>query len=101
METAFAGISGAVIGSFLNVVVYRLPLGQSLVKPRSRCPRCEEQVSPRDNIPLVSWLLRVDDTPDRYAITFHSTSKHSWQRRSLTAMAACAPDVVTIENEPA
>jgi leader peptidase (prepilin peptidase)/N-methyltransferase len=57
METAFAGISGAVIGSFLNVVVYRLPLGQSLVKPRSRCPRCEEQVSPRDNIPLVSWLL--------------------------------------------
>ncbi|MGZ4202777.1 MAG: prepilin peptidase [Thermoleophilaceae bacterium] len=57
METAFAGISGAVIGSFLNVVVYRLPLGQSLVKPRSRCPQCEEQVSPRDNIPLVSWLL--------------------------------------------
>jgi leader peptidase (prepilin peptidase)/N-methyltransferase len=57
METAFAGISGAVIGSFLNVVVYRLPLGQSLVKPRSRCPHCEEPVAPRDNVPVLSWLL--------------------------------------------
>ena len=57
METAFAGISGALIGSFLNVVVYRLPLGQSLVKPRSRCTNCEEPVAPRDNVPLVSWLL--------------------------------------------
>jgi leader peptidase (prepilin peptidase)/N-methyltransferase len=57
METAFAGISGAVIGSFLNVVVYRLPLGQSLVKPRSRCPHCNEQVAARDNVPVLSWLL--------------------------------------------
>src|SRR3954451_8151323 len=57
METAFAGISGALIGSFLNVVVYRLPLGQSLVKPRSRCPKCEEPVAPRDNVPVLSWLL--------------------------------------------
>ena len=57
METAFAGISGAVIGSFLNVVVYRLPLGQSLVKPRSRCPHCEAPVAPRDNVPVLSWLL--------------------------------------------
>ncbi len=56
METAFAGISGALIGSFLNVVVYRLPLGQSLVKPRSHCPKCEEPVSPRDNVPVLSWL---------------------------------------------
>ena len=57
MGTAFAGISGAVIGSFLNVVVYRLPLGQSIVKPRSRCPKCEEPVAPRDNVPVLSWLL--------------------------------------------
>lgn len=57
METAFAGISGAVIGSFLNVVVYRLPIGQSLVKPRSHCPSCNTPVSPRDNVPLVSWLF--------------------------------------------
>jgi leader peptidase (prepilin peptidase)/N-methyltransferase len=57
METAFAGISGAVIGSFLNVVVYRLPIGQSLVKPRSHCPSCETPVAPRDNVPLLSWLF--------------------------------------------
>jgi leader peptidase (prepilin peptidase) / N-methyltransferase len=57
METAFAGISGAVIGSFLNVVVYRLPLGESLVKPRSHCPSCNTPVSPRDNVPLLSWLF--------------------------------------------
>ena len=57
METAFAGISGAVIGSFLNVVVYRLPIGQSLVKPRSHCPSCNTPVSPRDNVPLLSWLF--------------------------------------------
>src|SRR3954447_4473603 len=57
METAFAGISGAVIGSFLNVVVYRLPIGESLVKPRSHCPSCDMPVSPRDNVPLLSWLF--------------------------------------------
>ena len=57
METAFAGISGAVIGSFLNVVVYRLPLGQSLVAPRSHCPSCDTPVAPRDNVPLLSWLF--------------------------------------------
>jgi leader peptidase (prepilin peptidase)/N-methyltransferase len=57
METAFAGISGAVIGSFLNVVVYRLPIGQSLVKPRSHCPNCDTPVSPLDNVPLLSWLF--------------------------------------------
>jgi leader peptidase (prepilin peptidase)/N-methyltransferase len=57
METAFAGISGALIGSFLNVVVYRLPIGQSLVKPRSHCPSCNTPVSPRDNVPLLSWLF--------------------------------------------
>src|SRR4051812_2441709 len=57
METAFAGISGALIGSFLNVVVYRLPLGQSLVKPRSRCTKCATPVAARDNVPVLSWLL--------------------------------------------
>jgi leader peptidase (prepilin peptidase)/N-methyltransferase len=39
------------------VVVYRLPLGQSLVKPRSHCPSCDTPVSPRDNVPLLSWLF--------------------------------------------
>ena len=47
---------GALVGSFLNVVAYRVPRGESVVKPRSRCPGCETPISPRDNIPVLSWL---------------------------------------------
>ena len=48
---------GAVVGSFLNVVIHRLPLGESLVHPRSRCPSCGTQIAGYDNIPIVSWLV--------------------------------------------
>jgi leader peptidase (prepilin peptidase)/N-methyltransferase len=51
------GLLGAAVGSFLNVVAYRLPRGESLVKPRSRCPSCEAQIGPLDNVPILSWLL--------------------------------------------
>jgi leader peptidase (prepilin peptidase)/N-methyltransferase len=44
-------------GSFLNVCIHRMPLYLSVVKPRSRCPGCETPIAPRDNIPIVSWLL--------------------------------------------
>ena len=54
---ALAAVLGAVVGSFLNVVVHRLPRRESLVHPRSRCPGCETPVSPRDNVPVLSWLL--------------------------------------------
>lgn len=54
---AIAASFGAVIGSFLNVVIHRLPRGESLSHPRSRCPTCETPVSPRDNVPLLSWAL--------------------------------------------
>jgi leader peptidase (prepilin peptidase)/N-methyltransferase len=46
-----------VLGSFLNVVIHRLPRGESLVHPRSRCPSCEKQIAGYDNIPIVSWLV--------------------------------------------
>ncbi len=48
---------GAVVGSFLNVVVHRLPRGESLVHPRSRCPSCGTQIAGYDNIPILSWLV--------------------------------------------
>lgn len=48
---------GAVIGSFLNVVIYRLPRGMSLSHPKSRCPHCQTPIRARDNIPILSWLL--------------------------------------------
>ena len=52
-----AGIVGLLIGSFLNVVAYRVPAGLSIVRPGSRCPGCDTAIAPRDNIPLLSWLL--------------------------------------------
>lgn len=52
-----AGLFGLLIGSFLNVVVHRLPRGESLVRPGSRCPSCERAIAARDNLPVVSWLL--------------------------------------------
>jgi leader peptidase (prepilin peptidase) / N-methyltransferase len=54
---ALAGGLGLLIGSFLNVVVHRLPRGESLVSPASRCPRCEASIKPYDNVPVLSWLL--------------------------------------------
>ena len=48
---------GAVIGSFLNVCIVRLPAEQSVVSPPSRCPRCGKPVEWRDNIPIFSWIL--------------------------------------------
>jgi leader peptidase (prepilin peptidase)/N-methyltransferase len=48
---------GAVLGSFLNVVIHRLPRRESLVHPRSRCPSCGTQIAGYDNIPIVSWLV--------------------------------------------
>jgi leader peptidase (prepilin peptidase)/N-methyltransferase len=50
-------VAGMLIGSFLNVVTWRLPRGESLVRPRSRCPRCETPIRPYDNVPVLSWLL--------------------------------------------
>jgi leader peptidase (prepilin peptidase)/N-methyltransferase len=54
---AFAGLFGAMFGSFLNVVVYRLPRRESLVRPASHCPGCEQPIRPYDNIPIISWLI--------------------------------------------
>jgi leader peptidase (prepilin peptidase)/N-methyltransferase len=51
-----AGVLGAVVGSFLNVVAWRLPRGESVVKPRSRCPHCQTQIRSRHNVPVLSWL---------------------------------------------
>lgn len=52
-----AGILGLVIGSFLNVVIHRVPLRESIVSPPSSCPNCGHRIRGYDNIPLVSWLL--------------------------------------------
>jgi leader peptidase (prepilin peptidase)/N-methyltransferase len=48
---------GLVIGSFMTVVAARVPLGESIVRPRSRCPSCGTQIRTRDNIPVLGWLV--------------------------------------------
>lgn len=53
----FSGLLGLAIGSFLNVVVWRLPRGESLSSPPSACPRCHHVIRRRDNVPVLSWLI--------------------------------------------
>ena len=52
-----AALFGLLVGSFLNVVAWRLPRGESLIAPGSHCPGCEAPVKPYDNVPVISWLL--------------------------------------------
>lgn len=54
---AYAALIGAAVGSFLNVCIYRLPEGESVVRPRSRCPECDMGIGWRDNVPVLSWIL--------------------------------------------
>ena len=51
-----AVVLGAIVGSFLNVCIVRWPQGQSVVRPRSRCPRCERPIAWYDNVPILSWV---------------------------------------------
>jgi leader peptidase (prepilin peptidase)/N-methyltransferase len=60
VETIFyltAGLLGAAIGSFMNVCIHRLPQGESIARPRSYCPGCGKNITGRDNIPILSWIL--------------------------------------------
>ena len=56
-EIAIAALGGAIVGSFLNVLIHRLPRGESLISPGSHCPQCGAGVKPYDNVPVLSWLL--------------------------------------------
>jgi len=57
VDLVFIALGGLVVGSFLNVVIYRLPRGESLSWPGSRCRACGTPIKPYDNLPVVSWLL--------------------------------------------
>jgi len=57
LVTVYAAVLGAVVGSFLNVVIYRVPRRLSIVRPGSACPGCGTGIRWYDNVPLVSWLL--------------------------------------------
>ncbi len=51
------GVLGLVVGSFLNVVIYRVPRDESLLRPGSHCPHCQAAIRPRHNVPVLSWLV--------------------------------------------
>ena len=55
--SVFALVVGLCVGSFLNVCIYRIPMDLSIIRPASRCPSCGHPIRPRDNIPVLSWLL--------------------------------------------
>lgn len=57
MLAAAVGIFGSLIGSFLNVVIFRVPAGRSVVSPRSACGECGNPIRPIDNVPVLSWLV--------------------------------------------
>ena len=57
LVAAWVVLLGATVGSFLNVVIARVPAGLSVVRPRSRCPRCQAGIAWYDNVPVVSWLV--------------------------------------------
>jgi leader peptidase (prepilin peptidase) / N-methyltransferase len=53
---AISGLYGLLIGSFLNVVIWRVPRKESVVSPPSHCPGCDNRIEPRDNVPVLSWV---------------------------------------------
>nr|WP_241986280.1 A24 family peptidase [Cryobacterium psychrophilum] len=57
LGAVLAAVFGLMIGSFLNVVIYRVPRGESVVSPPSACPQCGARIRPFDNIPVISWLV--------------------------------------------
>ncbi len=106
--TGFAFVLGTVVGSFLNVVIYRVPAGLSIVHPPSRCPVCEQPIRWYDNIPIFSWavLLRgkcrncATPIPARYALVEGLTGVLTaalWFKIAHPAFAT----VATFEQTPA
>ncbi len=73
MVVALAAILGLIVGSFINVVAYRVPEGKSVVSPGSACPNCGTPIRPYDNIPVVSWLVlrgRCRDCGSRISVRY-------------------------------
>ncbi len=68
MLALFFFMLGGAMGSFLNVVIYRLPLGKSLIRPPSHCPECEKNIRWYDNIPIISYIILKGECRDCTAL---------------------------------
>lgn len=96
VRAALAFPIGLVLGSFMTVVVARVPAKQSLVRPRSRCPACGTSIQNRDNVPVVSWLLlrgRCRSCEARISVRYPLLELSTGVL--VAAAAAVAPDVWT------
>ena len=99
---AVIGVFGAAIGSFLNVVIHRVPAGVSVVRPPSACSSCSAPVRPYDNIPIISWLVlrgRCRDCAAPFSIRYPLvelvtalvfTGIAAWQYPALVATTSLA-----------
>ncbi len=76
---SFSAIFGLLVGSFLNVVILRVPRNQSIVKPRSSCPKCHKQIKWYENLPLVSYILLRGKCS-------HCKAKISWRYPLIEAL---------------
>jgi leader peptidase (prepilin peptidase)/N-methyltransferase len=93
---AFAFVSGAVAGSFVSVAAHRIPRGQSIVGPRSRCPHCGQRIAAYDNVPILSWLLlrgRCRRCGERISLAYPSVE--------VALGTAYVATVLVFEGEPA
>jgi leader peptidase (prepilin peptidase) / N-methyltransferase len=107
IAVAGATLLGAAIGSFLNVVIHRVPAGVSVVRPRSACPTCAAPVRPRDNVPVVSWLAlrgrcRECDAPisRRYPLVEAGTAL-AYAFAAIWLMSPAAPVAVVVSTSGA
>jgi len=93
------GIPGLLVGSFLNVVIHRLPLGVSIVWPSSRCPHCSAPIRPVDNIPLLSWCwLRGRCRQCHEPISWRYPAIEAGTALVFIAVARTAPDAFTLAH---
>lgn len=102
-----AGVFGLLIGSFLNVVVWRLPRGESLNHPGSHCPRCEHPIRWFDNVPVISWLVlrgRCRDCGERISVRYPAVelftgllfASVAWWRVSVGSFDNAATDAAAL-----
>ncbi len=107
---------GLALGSFMTVVVSRVPAGESVVRPRSRCPSCGAEIANRDNIPVISWMLLRgrcrscgEGIPARYPLLEVSTSalvvaaaaiyERPWIAVMMAAFLSLMPAIAWIDIE--
>lgn len=107
MAAVLVGAFGSLVGSFLNVVIFRVPAGKSIVSPPSACPSCGARIRAYDNIPVISWLILRGKCRDcragisvRYplvelgtALFFGLVTVRFWPVGLATGAAASAHDV--------